>query len=85
MTIQKINRISETLVNRLATLSITGGEPFLRDDLVEIVEAFVKNNLTRKVNIATNGFFTKKIVKVVREILEKKKFSIDFNIELTEE
>lgn len=83
LTVEEITRISKTLVNHLATLSITGGEPFLRDDIVDIIEAFVRNNSTKKINIVTNGFFTQKIVGVVREILEERDLSIDFNIQVS--
>jgi len=51
-------------------LAITGGEPFLRPDLVEIIRAAVFNaeNLL-VVSIVTNGLATKKILSDVKQIV----------------
>lgn len=43
-------------------INLTGGEPALRDDLVEIVDVLVKK--TPRLEISTNGYFTKKLVEV---------------------
>lgn len=45
--------------------NITGGEPFLRDDLKEIVRELYKKS--DRIVISTNGFFTEKIVDLCRE------------------
>lgn len=46
-------------------INITGGEPFLRDDLHEIVEnALLK---TKRLVISSNGYFTNKIVKLAEK------------------
>ena len=44
----------------LKFINLTGGEPFLRDDLNEIVERALGK--TKRLVISTNGYFTKKIV-----------------------
>ena len=44
----------------LKFINITGGEPFLREDLAEIVEAALDK--TQRLVISTNGYFTKRIV-----------------------
>jgi MoaA/NifB/PqqE/SkfB family radical SAM enzyme len=51
-------------------LAVTGGEPFLRTDLVEIIRAAVSNaeNLL-VVSIVTNGLATEKILSDVRQIV----------------
>ncbi len=41
-------------------INITGGEPFLRDDLDEIIAIALTK--TRRLVISTNGYFTKKII-----------------------
>src|SRR3990172_12550996 len=57
-----------SLLEKLPDLSfcnITGGEPFLRDDIEEIVY-----NLKRKsgrIVISTNGYYTEKIIKIVKK------------------
>jgi len=51
--------VIENLPNMYFT-NITGGEPFVRRDLPEIVAALRKK--TRRIVISTNGFFTDRIV-----------------------
>ncbi len=52
------------------SLSLTGGEPFLRKDLKEIIEAFQAGCGTREVGIATNGTLTENIVETILSVLE---------------
>ncbi len=44
------------------TINITGGEPFLREDLDEIIAVLKKK--TKRLVISSNGFFTEKILKL---------------------
>lgn len=44
--------------------NITGGEPFIRDDLEEIVEELYKRS--DRIVISTNGFFTDRILKLAK-------------------
>ena len=55
----------------LLFLMPTGGEPFIRKDLGQIVELFYRNNGVKNVGIPTNGFFTERIVETVKYILDK--------------
>lgn len=50
---------SQTFIN------ITGGEPFLREDLEEIVEVALTK--TRRLVISTNGYFTDRVVKLAEK------------------
>lgn len=59
----------EKLGNDLYWLSISGGEPFLREDLVEIISSMNTKNLCI-VSINTNGQLPEKIYKIMKEILE---------------
>jgi len=52
-------------VNRL---NITGGEPFLREDLGEILDVVRKK--AKRVVISTNGFATKKILEVMKDYVD---------------
>lgn len=45
--------------------NITGGEPFIRTDLKEIVRELVKKS--ERIVISTNGFFTERILDLCRE------------------
>lgn len=68
LTLDEIKKISESL-GSIWQLQVSGGEAFLRDDLAEICEFFVKNNHTRLITIPTNGLATDKIVKTTEKIL----------------
>lgn len=51
-------------------LSITGGEPFIRNDIVKICKIFSQNNGCRNIGIATNGYLVDKTVNSCKEILD---------------
>lgn len=54
-------------------VGITGGEPFLRKDLTEIIRRIVnENKKIYNINITTNGFLTKKAVEFAIEASEFK-------------
>lgn len=62
-----INEI-ENVVDAFTSLGIskirlTGGEPTLRRDIVEVVELIAKKNLVNKIALTTNGFRLKNILK----------------------
>ena len=58
----------------LKFINITGGEPFLRDDLEEIVRVAVEKS--ERVVISSNGYFTEKIVKMAETFGNKIGFRI---------
>jgi len=64
-----IENISKKLP-KINNLLISGGEPFLRNDLPEIINIFVKNNDIKTVSIPTNGLLTDNIVKISEEIVK---------------
>ena len=53
------------------SLGLTGGEPFLRDDLPEIVSIFRKEGI-RSFQINTNGILTEKILGLAQRLLKEK-------------
>ena len=56
---------------RFPKLIITGGEPFLREDLCEIAEKFYENqSQARQITIPTAGAHTERIVDLVERLLE---------------
>ncbi len=55
----------EKLPSGLRFVNITGGEPFVRKDLGDIIE--VVRNKTKRIVISTNGFFTDRILKLVEK------------------
>ncbi|MFH1638673.1 MAG: radical SAM protein [Candidatus Woesearchaeota archaeon] len=67
--LEEVQQVSKT-IGTLLYLNITGGEPFLRKDLPEIVEAFYKNAKTKAVVIPTNGTLTKATVDMVTKMVQ---------------
>jgi MoaA/NifB/PqqE/SkfB family radical SAM enzyme len=55
----------EKLPNGLEFANITGGEPFLREDIEQLVKAVLKK--TKRLVISTNGYFTEKIVALAKK------------------
>jgi len=65
-------------------LSITGGEPFLRRDLTDIVISALENiDKLRVVNIATNGSLPRRIEKSLSEILDSAKKPVYISVEVS--
>jgi molybdenum cofactor biosynthesis enzyme MoaA len=69
LSVEEIDAFSKKF-GPLLSLVLSGGEPFMRDDLAGICQVFYRNNNVRAINISTNGFFSEKIEKTVEEILE---------------
>lgn len=70
LSLDEIKQVSYSL-GTLKNLLISGGEPFLRDDLPEICEIFYQQNKICHIHLPTNGFTTDRIVKMTRAILQK--------------
>lgn len=62
---------SSKLFRSIEYLGITGGEPTLRKDMVDIVR-IMSNNMPRlrKVTLNTNGFVVKRVVPVLEQIID---------------
>lgn len=69
LSLEEIEKISPNLGD-VYWLYLSGGEPFLRDDLTEICQIFVKNNKTKNIAIPTNCILTDRIIEETRRILE---------------
>lgn len=77
--IEKLARSMRTLPQLL----LSGGEPFLRPDIAEIVEIFYRYAGTRQISIPTNGGLPRRINRAVTAILEKcPKAYINVNLSL---
>ena len=69
LSIGEIEKIASSFKHPVS-LSLTGGEPFIRKDLKEIIEAFHQGCGTREVGITTNGTLQESTVETVRSVLE---------------
>ena len=58
----------EKLPHSLKTINITGGEPFLRKDLVDVLKAVHSSAPSSRIVFSTNGFLTETILKTISEI-----------------
>jgi len=68
LSLDEIERISKSLPE-LFFLRITGGEPFLRTDLYQIIKLFYENSAIRRIGISTNGFEVNKIIEITDQIV----------------
>jgi radical SAM protein with 4Fe4S-binding SPASM domain len=59
------------LPKSLNDINITGGEPFLRDDLLEILDSIFKRCNPERLVISSNGFLTDRIVGLAKIILKR--------------
>ncbi len=82
LTFAEIDRISQT-APRFRKLWLSGGEPFLRDELAEIVALFASRNGVRNVNLPTNGLLPDKLFPAMDRMLAScPETSIDLNFSL---
>tara|TARA_Y100000813_G_scaffold180302_1_gene148618 strand:+ start:849 stop:1931 length:1083 start_codon:yes stop_codon:yes gene_type:complete len=72
LSINNIEKLAKSIPNLLA-LSITGGEPFLRNDLSKVIKIFASSGYLKSINLVSNGFQTKQILEKVKRILAENK------------
>lgn len=85
LTPEEYRKIVEPL--DLYWVTITGGEAFMRDDIVEVVETIVNGTDAQYVTIATNGMLREKTVASMEELLEKTsaEYVLNFSVDGTSE
>ncbi|OGU23033.1 MAG: hypothetical protein A2X85_14310 [Geobacteraceae bacterium GWF2_54_21] len=59
LSVSDFEKLAASLTNPIS-LSLTGGEPLIRNDLSEIVRCFISNGKIREVGLATNGYLIQK-------------------------
>ena len=72
LTLNEIKKISHS-IGKLNYLLLSGGEPFLREDLIDVCEVFIKQNNIWGMHIPTNGLLTDKIFEKTKQLLERNK------------
>jgi MoaA/NifB/PqqE/SkfB family radical SAM enzyme len=65
--LNEIEKIAKSMPN-LFFLRLTGGEPFLRKDIYEIIELFYRYSNVRRISINTNGILTEEIVETMEKV-----------------
>ena len=82
LSFEQIERLSRT-APPFHKLWLSGGEPFLRKELAEIIELFYVNNGVRHVNLPTNGLLPQKLDAVITQVLERcPELTLDLNFSL---
>jgi len=86
ITLEDINRFSKAL-NNLMDVGISGGEPYLREDLDKICQIFIENSHPHSFTIPTNGQLSEKISDKTQEIISRNpavSFSLNLALDGTE-
>ena len=78
LTFEELETLSQTTPN-FNFLFLSGGEPFMREELTSIVRLFSKNNGVKYVNIPTSGLFKKRVLDW-SELMVKENAHIRFDL-----
>ena len=70
LSLDEIRRISSTMP-QFTDLWLSGGEPTLREELVEIIDLFCTNNGVSTVRLPTNGLLADRLVEIVEEVFAR--------------
>lgn len=70
LSFEEFDKIFKKIGEQPYWFTISGGEPFLRNDIVEICNSIYDNCKPGIINIPTNGILYQKIPKVVEEIVK---------------
>lgn len=82
LTFEQFETISRTAPS-FGKLWLSGGEPFMREELAEVIELFYRNNHIHSLNLPTNGLLPKKIDEVIGRVLQTcPKLTIDLNFSI---
>ena len=72
----------------LMHLTVTGGEPFIRKDFVEIIDNIIKSSGVPRVSINSNGFYKDRMKNFIPQLIDKHKdteFTLSISIDGPEE
>jgi len=69
LTLVEIDKITKTM-DTILSLILTGGEPYLRHDLDQIVRIFYENTKVPIITIPSNGWYLKKMEKQITNMMD---------------
>lgn len=84
LTLEELQKILKSIGKTIPWFTITGGEPFLRKDFVDIVKTICDYNSPLVINIATNGTvynMCETLNKILADCNSNIKFVINFSID----
>jgi len=70
LTLKEIDKISQNF-KHIHYLTITGGEPTLRKDVLEIIRTFYKNNKVKHLAFHTNGYLPEKVKELSEQFIKE--------------
>jgi MoaA/NifB/PqqE/SkfB family radical SAM enzyme len=70
LSLPELDRVSRGF-RSIMELVLTGGEPFMRDDLSGVCEVFYNNAHVRAVSVSTNAFFSEQITRQVQRVMSR--------------
>lgn len=79
LTIDEIWSLLNNAKGTIRHLNITGGEPFMRQDLADIVKACYRAKIF-SISVNTNGFFTERIRDFITKLLHNKHLRISISL-----
>ncbi len=68
LTFEEFEKLSLELGD-FENLNLSGGEPFIRPEFADICELFIKNNDVKNIYVPTNGYFTDRTEKALRQLV----------------
>jgi MoaA/NifB/PqqE/SkfB family radical SAM enzyme len=71
LTLDEIEKVTKSFRGNLFHVNITGGEPFLRVDIKEILIAYIRYAGVKTMQVLTNASCADKIKEIIPEIAEK--------------
>jgi MoaA/NifB/PqqE/SkfB family radical SAM enzyme len=75
LSFEELVKLSEDL-GPIQNLNLSGGEPFLRKEFGPICRQFIRHNGVKEIYTPSNGYFTDKTVKAVRDVLQEPSLNI---------
>ncbi len=75
LTFEEFKALSEDF-GPIEILNLSGGEPFIRTDFADICGLFIRNNGARQIYVPTNGYFTEKTEKQLRQVLDHERLDL---------
>jgi MoaA/NifB/PqqE/SkfB family radical SAM enzyme len=80
--LDEIDKLTRNLGNNLLNINITGGEPFARKDISQILDLYCKNTTIESIYITSNGSLPERALKTLTYITKKYK-DIKINVQLS--
>lgn len=80
LSVDEIKKIFKQF-KKIDVLRLSGGEPFLRNDLAEIINAIDEICSPSMIHITTNGILTEQIIKTMKDVKPLNKINIKISID----